>query len=896
MSNNENLQTLDAAFADGNTSTVESNYADRGLKTHVQNLFAISGKPASRNLSSLRESLGPDADVEVIAQRYIEDDATSVTLFSLRGGGEHVKLKSLLLVARRFDDKGKITEEEYLPIASTADAQAYFPNTPLPARQVKPRLSFITATRKRKSRAGRKLGIRVKDTDLHRIPRVGKTVLENLRAAGVNTFQQLSEASDDVLDSVRTASGRALRNFDYTYWREVGQKFVAGELDEFPAPPKARGTKTGKRSQNIDYQTLRDGDLDYLPRVGAKLLSAMHAEGIQTFADLASADDEKLERLREPAGRPFVNFDMTYFRTAAKAVVDGSNSVPPPPSPVKSSRSGGPANLARFRNVNPNDLHILPGVGKQLIAALHEAGIYTFGDLANADKDVLTEARSKIKGKYKNIDLGYLRRQAKLAEAGEYEKFVYPPKIDKPSKKSGSKDAAADFLNKLRGAGDDDINVFDGIGNVVREALAGKGITKISQLAGATEETLRDALASAGPRFSGFRVDYWTDAAQKFLAGEFESISPKAPKKDKPKKSGRKVRARKPKDNKDLKSLPNVGTTVAFELKSAGLDTFEKVAKASDAQLMGVRANSGPRYKNFDVSYWRTVAEMAANGEYNYPGTVAKEDAGQKERKQRPLDPTKLKRLPNVGQALADSLRDNGLKTWNDIVDAADWKVMKAIDEAGKRKLSITPHALIQSAKDALQGKFPERKPRQKKEGLPEGYDDFSRLKGVSLGQAAMQRLHDAGVKTYKDLSKATIAQLEGIREGLRGRVATADVRKWRDVAKLAAKGDWEGVEAYPDGGDAPVQKKKRPAAPGDGDDLAAIKGIRHKDQQLLRSRGVKTFKQLADIEEQRLEDYLYETGAKLKNTSVAAIQEEARKLASGDGKRAKATKKSKKK
>ena len=880
MSNSDSLQSLDRAFERGNLPEVADQYADRGLTSHVQHVFTLSGKPASRNLSNLRESLGPEGDVEVLAQRYIEEDDTSVTLFSLRGG-DGQKVRSLLLIARRFDERGKVVEEEYLPIASTADAQAYFPNTPLPARQVKPRLSFITATRKRKSRAGRKLGIRVKETDLHRIPRVGKTVLDNLRSAGVQTFQQLAEASDEVLEGVRAASGRALRNFDYGYWREVGRLFVAGELTEFPEAPRARGAKTGKRAQDIDYQNVREGDLDYLPRVGAKLLAAMHAEGIYTFAELAAADDETLERLREPAGRPFVNFDMTYFRRAAQAVVDGSSTVPPPPSPQKAPKGRRAADPSKFRNVNPNDLHILPGVGTQLIAALHDAGINTFTDVADADEAALLEARSKIRGKYKNLDLGYLRRQAQFAEAGEYERFEYPPKIEKSAKKPKPKDLAAAFLAKLRAAGDEDISVFDGIGRVVREALAGQGITKISELAEASEERLREALASAGPRFAGFRVDYWTDAAKKFVAGDLEAISPKAPKKDKPKKGGRKVRARKPKDHKDLQSLPNVGTTVAFELKAAGLDTFEKVANASDAQLSSVRANSGPRYKNFDVAYWRTVAGMAAAGDYAYPGTVAKDDAPA-ERRQRPLDPTKLKRLPNVGQALADSLRDNGLKTWNDIVDAEDWQVMKAIGEAGKRKLSITPHDLIRSAKDALQGKFPERKKRAKKEGLPDGYDDFTRLKGVGLGNAAMTRLHEAGIKTYKDLGKATIAQLESIREGLRGRAATADVRKWREVGKLAAKGDFDAAAAYAAGETAPAPEKKRPAAPSDGDDLSAIKGIRHKDQQLLRSRGVKTYAQLAALDEERLGDYLYETGAKLKNTSAATIQEHARRLANG--------------
>ena len=872
------MEAINAGFRDNRPDSAAEYFGDGDAVAHVQQL-PMSGAEGGAYLPRLLASLGPDATKQELASRYLEDERASVTLWFVQGGTEERPVKNLLLAAFRYDEDGRVVEEEYLPVASTADAQAYFPDTPLPAKRVKPKLSFIAATRKRKSRLGRKLGIRLKDTDLHRIPKVGKTVLANFREAGVNTFQDLSTASDDLLASVRDASGRALRNFDFSYWRSVGEKFVAGELDAFPAPPKVRKAKTGKRSQDIDYQTLQPGDIDYLPRVGAKLLGAMHAAGIYTFEDLAGASDETLESLREPAGRPFVNFDMTYFRKAAQAVVNGKSAVPDYPKPEKAKKGSGRPHPSKLRNVNPNDLHVLPGVGKQLIAALHEENVFTFADLAEAPDDVLRGARAKIKGKYKNFDLNYLRRQANFARNGEFEKFEYPVKIERAPKKKSAKSTAANFLDKLQRASEEDIDIFDGIGKVVKEALASKGIRTIPQLAEASQETLKEALATAGPRFAGFRVEYWVDAAKKFLAGEFDAIAPKAPKKTKPKaKSSRKVRVRKPVDEKDLKALPNVGSTVAFELKAAGLDTFSKIAAASDAQLTSVRTNCGPRYKNFDVSYWRTVAAMAAEGNYDYPGTIAKEDVPRKARKQKPTDPTKLKRLASVGQALADSLRDNGIQTWTDIVDAPDWKLMKAIDEAGKRKLSIKPQELVQSAKDALNGKFPERKKREKKAGLPEGYDDFTRLPGVSLGKAAMTRLHEAGIKSYRDLGKATIASLEAIRDTMRGRVATADVRKWRELAKLAAKGAWDEI----DGGQPGPEPKKRPAAPKDGDDLSAIKGIRHKDQQLLRSRGVKSFADLVGLDNDTLADYLEENGGKAKKSAIASIKDQAEALANG--------------
>ncbi len=887
------LEVLDAAFVEDRFDDQVASIVDKNLFTHVQNLLTLKGKPAIANLGTLRGSLGESANVELLAQRYIEEDMTSVSLFSIQGGPEDRRVKSLLLLARRFNEKGKVVEEEYLPIGSTADAQPYFPETRLSAKQIQPRLSFVTATRKRRAKGSGKPNIRLKPTDLHRLAMVGPKVLNNLKEAGIETFEALASASDDLLETVREASGRKLRNFDFSYWRQAAQMAFEGNFDKIVAPPKSKAQKIGKRDSATDFSALRDDDIHFLPKVGPKLLQAMRAAGLGSYSALAEASDEQLEALRVDAGRPFVNFDMSYFRKAAKKKAEGSKTVPAPPSPEKAKPAGEGRRGGRARRaINPNDLHKLPGVGAQLVAALHDAGVNTFSDLANADARTLHEARAKTKGKYKNIDIAYLKRQAKYAAAGQFEKIETPAKVEKASKPEKGLDPSANFQARLRSATDKRIDIIPGVGPGIKAAMRERGIATISDLAKADAVVLSEIAETSGRRFSGFSVQFWIDSAKHFLAGEFDQIPSKAPKavrapKPKRKQGGKREagQPRTPRNDQDLLALPTVGATIARGLNEAGLDTFGKVATASEEQLTNVRDASGPRFKNFDVAYWKEVASLAAAGNYDYPqkpAVAAKVRGERKARQTKPLDSRKLKRLSGVGDTFAAALRENGLNNWQDIVDAEIWKILKAASEGGKRSKGVDPEELKRSAKDALNGKFPERQARGTKAKLPEGHDDFTNIPG--LGQVVRDRLYEVNIRTFKDLNKATIGELEAIRDTVRGRVARANVRDWKQLAGHAAKGEWSKVDAskFGEDDDTPKPVAKRPTAPTDGDDLTLIKGIRHKGQQMFRSRGIRTFSGVVGLSDDALSALLDESGPRPASVTAASVREAAATLAGG--------------
>ena len=875
MSLTDQVREIDSKVAKGQLVDVANEHYDKSVEAHVQNFAYLKGKSAAKSIERFADMVGSSGKVEVLATRTIEDDNSSVSLYSIEGSGESdTRVRLLLLVARKFSDKGKIVEEEYLPVRSTADAQTYFPETRLPIKQVQPRLSFITPTRKRRGKGGGRPRKAPKDTDLHRIPTIGKTVLDALNKAGITTFEMLSTAADEVLESVKSVSGRRFVNFDTSYWREAAGHAFRGEWDKMPDPPKA-SKKSSKKNAQVDFSQVEANDLSKLPKVGPNMLQAMHSEGIHTFADLSKASEEKLARLKEKGGRPFVNFDMSYFPKAAQRVVAGDKNIPAPPKPSGKSAGKGLAGR-KARDINPNDLHILPGVGAQLVKALHDRGINTFSDLAEADRSVLAEARSETKGKYKNIDLKFLQRQAKHAAAEKYGKIKRNVKIEK-SAKSATANAEERHQARLANAKKQDLEVLPGIGASVKEAMNNAGIGTFAQLAAAKPEKLREIANNAGKRFARFDVNFWKQVAAHAQAGEFDKIPVKPPTAAKPKPSGKKRGGqrgprqarppRQPRDQRDLGALPTIGATIINALRERNINTFAQLSSASDAKLEEVRAASGPKYKTFPVSFWREAANVAKEGSLDYPPVPRKEkkaSGGRRGRAPREIPPTELTALPNVGSSLASALRESGINNWQDIVDAEPWKLMKAAHDAGKRFRKMNPEVLRKSAQDAINGKFPKPKKRGKRKSqLPPGADKLTELDGI--GAKVQEKLFERKIMTYDDLAKANINVLEEVRDSVGKRVAKANVRDWKSMAKLATEGRWSEINPSKYEDSSPTSNKgKRPKAPKGGDDLTKIKGIGPQAQMMFHTRGIKTYQDLVNMRDDALMSLLEESGARV--------------------------------
>jgi predicted flap endonuclease-1-like 5' DNA nuclease len=68
--------------------------------------------------------------------------------------------------------------------------------------------------------------------------------------------------------------------------------------------------------------------------------------------------------------------------------------------------------------------------------------------------------------------------------------------------------------------------------------------------------------------------------------------------------------------------------------------------------------------------------------------------------------------------------------------------------------------------------------------------DDLTRINGI--GPANARRLKEAGIDGYRKLAAAQFEDLAGVVRGVPRHV----VQTWREQARLAARGDWDGVDA----------------------------------------------------------------------------------------------------
>jgi predicted flap endonuclease-1-like 5' DNA nuclease len=72
------------------------------------------------------------------------------------------------------------------------------------------------------------------------------------------------------------------------------------------------------------------------------------------------------------------------------------------------------------------------------------------------------------------------------------------------------------------------------------------------------------------------------------------------------------------------------------------------------------------------------------------------------------------------------------------------------------------------------------------------GLDDFEPLEGI--GPRINEILHEAGISTYEMLAEADIERLRYVLR--QANLPLADPESWPQQASLAARGDWQGLEA----------------------------------------------------------------------------------------------------
>lgn len=246
-----------------------------------------------------------------------------------------------------------------------------------------------------------------------------------------------------------------------------------------------------------------------------------------------------------------------------------------------------------------------------------------------------------------------------------------------------------------------------------------------------------------------------------------------------------------------------------------------------------------------------------------------------------------LTMIEGVGPKIADVLVENDILTFAQLGDAEVDDLRAMLREAGPGFQLADPSSWprqarlaanrdwvkLQALKEQLVGGV--RRPADE----PVVEDDLTMIEGV--GPKIAEVLNANGVHTFAQLGDAEVDDLRAILLEAGPGYHTADPSSWPRQARLAANRDWVKLQALKE---QLVGGVRRPAEeqPVRDDDLTMIEGIGPKIQELLRAQGIRTFAQLTETPEDRLESIIQEGGPGMHLASPATWPEQSRLAADG--------------
>jgi predicted flap endonuclease-1-like 5' DNA nuclease len=236
---------------------------------------------------------------------------------------------------------------------------------------------------------------------------------------------------------------------------------------------------------------------------------------------------------------------------------------------------------AAAESAHGDDLQIIEGIGPKAAAALHAAGITSFGQIAQtppADLEAAVRARGVRLVGHANT----WPAQAKMALTGDLT-------------------ALEDLKQRIKsGTLHEDLTQIEGIGPKVQAALYEAGFTTFAQIAGAAPADLENIVKSKGVRLVG-HTDSWPAQAKLLVAGNATSVEEL------------KHRIKGGVLHEDLTQIEGIGPKAQAALYAAGITTFRALAATSQGQLRAALDAAGLR--TLQPASWPQQADLIAHGD-----------------------------------------------------------------------------------------------------------------------------------------------------------------------------------------------------------------------------------------------------------------------------------------
>jgi predicted flap endonuclease-1-like 5' DNA nuclease len=160
-------------------------------------------------------------------------------------------------------------------------------------------------------------------------------------------------------------------------------------------------------------------------------------------------------------------------------------------------------------------------------------------------------------------------------------------------------------------------------------------------------------------------------------------------------------------------------------------------------------------------------------------------------------EPDELQRIEGIGPKIASVLQENGISTYAQLAETDVGRLGQILEEADLGRLA-DPSSWPEQAKLAAAGDWAALEALQDQllGGRRVKPDDLQAIEGIGPKIAGV--LQAAGINNFAQLAQADVARLQEILTEA-GISQIADPSTWPEQAKLAAAGDWEGLETLQD-------------------------------------------------------------------------------------------------
>ncbi len=661
----------------------------------------------------------------------------------------------------------------------------------------------------------------IESSNLQIIEGVGEGTERAFNEAGIMTWADIEATDEDRLKEILAANSISLVGHDVASWKKQAKLANDGNWEVLTNYQKEIDVKNGatgvaSKAERIAMQKAGFGasshnDFEFVKGINKETEDALKAAGINSWSDLAAADDAELRNILDHANIEYDEANLETWSSQASMAINGdwgglrtmqggvlvSN--------MASTSDAEDAQINYNELLSEHDLKIVEGIGGKTELALKAAGISSWTDLANADEADIVTALDEAGIRYEEDAIDSWKYQAKLASESKWDSLFQHQKdldAEKPGITGESSKAERMALRNMGfPSSKSDLSVVQGLDPKAQAILKESGINNWQQLSASNPEALKQVLSNAGYNYEEANVDSWASQASLATSGNWGKL-----KAYQTEQHGKSV------EENGLIALRGINDDAIKTLEANGIGSIEALADADNYTLYEAFGGKDSQYNWY---YLRNQARYARDGQWTaFEGYQSDSFA-------LAFRPDNLEVIEGIGPKTQTLLNDNGIITWAQLADKSPEELQVILEKGGKSYKMHDPKSWPKQARLADDNKWEDLVKYQKfldsgREtvgnfnspskvekmmikilGVVSNPDDLKVVEGI--GPKIEELLKNNKINDWSDLAKTSVDRLKEIlaKEGDRYRLAIPDT--WPRQAELADAGKWIELKEYQD-------------------------------------------------------------------------------------------------